>query len=275
MPQALVNGIKLHYQQIGQGPDIVMVHGITGNLAIWHLEIIPAFMNEYRLTTYDLRGHGYSDMPPTGYTTADHAEDLRRLLESLDIERAHIVGHSFGADISLHYTILYPERVDKLVLIEPAIPALQYLRDRKDWVGWKYWRDKLASGGKSVPEDKWHNPEYLVRASINLPKVFGFRKGQQRRAAPLIRLMDTTTAAVDYSATVGMSLDKICRVPHPTLVVYGEDSVFMGTYEYLRDHLPNCTALLMPESEHFGPLEQPEFLMTHMREFLSADAASR
>ncbi len=271
MPQALVNGIKLHYQQIGHGPDIVMVHGITGNLAIWHLEIIPAFMNEYRLTTYDLRGHGYSDMPPTGYTTADHAEDLRRLLDSLGIERAHLVGHSFGADISLHYTILYPERVDRLVLIEPAIPALQFLRDRKDWVGWKYWRDKLATGGESVPEDKWHDPEYLVRASINLPKVFGFRKGQQRRAAPLIRLMNTTTAAVDYSEIAGMSLDKISRVRHPTLVIYGEDSVFMGTYEYLRDHLPNCTALLMPESEHFGPLEQPQFLMKHMRAFFPAE----
>ena len=66
MPHASINGIKLHYQQVGQGPDVVMVHGITGNMAIWHLEIIPALMQQYRLTTYDLRGHGYSDAPPTG-----------------------------------------------------------------------------------------------------------------------------------------------------------------------------------------------------------------
>lgn len=274
MPETHINGIKLHYQQIGQGPDIVMVHGITGNLAIWHLEIIPAFMDEYRLTTLDLRGHGYSEMPPSGYTTADHAEDLRGLLENLGIKHSHIVGHSFGADISLHYTTLYPDRVDKLVLVEPAIPALQYLRDRRDWAGWQYWRDKLATGGVTIPDDKWYDSEYLVRASINLPKVFGFRKGQTRRAAPLMRLMDTTTAAVDYSEVAGMTLEKIGNVNCPILMIYGEDSVFMDTYEYLRNHLPDCTALLMPESEHFGPLEQPEFLMKHMRKFLAAEADS-
>ena len=73
MPKALVDGFHLHYQQFGEGPHVVMVHGITGNLAIWHLEIVPALLSKYRITTYDLRGHGYSDVPPTGYTTADHA----------------------------------------------------------------------------------------------------------------------------------------------------------------------------------------------------------
>src|SRR5947209_6975260 len=156
MPKALVNGILLHYQQIGQGPDVVMVHGITGNQAIWHLEIIPALMQEYRLTTYDLRGHGYSDMPPTGYTTADHARDLDHLLDELGIEHTCLVGHSFGAEIALHYAILHPQRVNRLALIEPAIAALASLRESKDWIGWKYWRDRLSTGGVSVPPEKWY-----------------------------------------------------------------------------------------------------------------------
>jgi len=272
MPKALVNGIHLHYQQIGHGPNVVMVHGITGNQAIWHLEVIPALMQEYRLTTYDLRGHSYSDMPPTGYTTADHALDLNHLLDSLGIERVHLVGHSFGAEIALHYTILYPERVERLVLIEPAIAALQFLRDREDWIGWKYWRDRLSVGGVSVPPEKWYDSEFLVRASIKIPKLFGFRKGQARRAAPLIKLMDTTTAARDYSDIAGMTLDKIAKVGHPTLLVYGADSVFLGTYTYLKDHLPNCMPVLIPESEHFGPLERPEILIKHLREFLKSDS---
>src|SRR5438128_1947490 len=109
MAKADVNGIQLHYQQFGTGPSIVMVHGITGNLAIWHLQIVPALMSSFHLTTYDLRGHGYSDVPPSVYTTADHASDLKRLLDSLGIEKPHIIGHSFGADISLHFSILYPD----------------------------------------------------------------------------------------------------------------------------------------------------------------------
>jgi 2-hydroxy-6-oxonona-2,4-dienedioate hydrolase/2-succinyl-6-hydroxy-2,4-cyclohexadiene-1-carboxylate synthase len=268
MPKALANGIHLHYQQIGQGPNVVMIHGITGNQAIWHLEVIPALMREYRLTAYDLRGHGYSDMPPAGYTTADHALDLNRLLDALGIERTHLVGHSFGADIALQYTILYPERVGRLALVEPGIAALHFLRETEDWIGWKYWRDKLSLGGVSVPPEKWRDAEYLARASVNVPKLFGFRKGQARRSGPLIELLETTTAGRDYCDVAGMTLDKIANVRHPTLVVYGADSVFLGAYEYLKDHLPDCTPVLIPESEHFGPLEQPEILIKQLREFL-------
>jgi len=268
MPKAYVNDIHIHYQQVGEGPDIVMVHGITGNLAIWHLEMVPSLMDSYRITTYDLRGHGYSDMPSTNYSTGDHATDLSLLLDKLEIERAHFVGHSFGADIILNFAIRHPERVDRLVLIEPAIPALQYLRERKDWVGWKYWRDKLGQGGVTVPPDKWYDAEYLVRSSVNVPKVFGFRKGKPRRAAPLVRLMNTTTAAKDYSVVGDLTVENIGKVQHQTLVVYGEQSVFFGTYEFLRDHLPHCTAVTMPEGEHFGPLEKPEFLLEHLSAFL-------
>lgn len=268
MAKALVNGIELHYQQFGEGPDIVMVHGITGNLAIWHLEIVPALMSDYRITTYDLRGHGYSDVPPTGYTTADHAADLNQLMQTLGIERAHIMGHSFGADISLHFALLFPERVHRLVLVEPSIAALMFLREREDWIGWAYWREKLALGGVVVPPEKWTDAEYLVRASVGLPMLFGFRKGRARRAGPLVRLMETTTAARDYVELAGMTLDKINAVTHQTLVLYGEDSVFIDTYEYLKNNLVNSTCFLMPNSEHFGPVERPELLLQYVRSFL-------
>ncbi len=270
MAKALANGVQLHYQQFGAGPHVVMIHGITGNLAIWHLEIVPAMMADFRITTYDLRGHGYSEVPPTGYTTADHATDLKHLLNSLGIERAHIIGHSFGADIALHFTILYPECVDRLVLVEPGIPALLPLRQDESWIGWKYWREKLELGGVTIPEDKWYDAEYLVKASVSMPMLFGFRKGRARRAAPLVRLMSSTTAPTDYAELAGMTLDKINTVQHQTLVLYGEDSVFMGTYEYLRDNLPNATCYLLPDSEHFGPIERPELLLRYVREFFGS-----
>lgn len=268
MPKVSVNGIKLHYQQLGEGPDVVMLHGITGNLAIWHLNIVPALMEEARITTYDLRGHGYSDMPPKGYTTADLAADLCHLLDTLGIERAHIVGHSFGADVALHFAILYPDRVERLVLAEPAIAALQRLREREDWPGWEYWRNKLSASGVEVPSERKYDIEYLVRSSIRIPKLYGFGKGRARRSAPLVRLMETTSAAADYRDLAGMTLEKICGVRHPTLVVYGENSVFLGTFDYLRSHLPNCRAILMPESEHFAPLERPELFVSYLRAFL-------
>jgi pimeloyl-ACP methyl ester carboxylesterase len=272
MAKLLVNGFQMHCQQLGSGPPLVMVHGMTGNLAIWHMAIAPALAPSYHVTTYDLRGHGYSDAPPTGYSTADHANDLKHLLDVLGIEKAPIMGHSFGADIALHFAILFPERVERLILVEPAISALTFLRKQHDWIGWKYWREKLASGGVAVPEEHWYDPEYLVRLSVGLPMVFGFRKGQARRAAPTLRLLNNTTAAKDYSDAAGMTLEKIKQVPHPVLVLYGEDSVFLGTYEYLRDNLPNARCLLMSDSEHFGPIERPDLLLRHLKLFLNDSA---
>src|SRR5437764_2511308 len=111
MPKVtLRSGLRLHYQQVGSGPDLVMIHGLTGNLAVWHLKIAPLLWDHFRITTYDLRGHGYSDMPPSGYSAADMARDLEELLEALAIDDASFVGHSYGADISLYHALLHPER---------------------------------------------------------------------------------------------------------------------------------------------------------------------
>src|SRR5271157_1556886 len=108
MPKTtLRSGLKIHYQRVGQGPDLVMIHGLTGNLAVWHLKIVPLLMDHFRILTYDLRGHGYSDMPPTGYTASDMAADLEQLMDALGVEQADLVGHSFGADTALYVAFRY------------------------------------------------------------------------------------------------------------------------------------------------------------------------
>ena len=88
MRKVLANGIQLHYQQHGQGPDVVLVHGVTSDLSYWLLTVVPRLAERHRVTVYDLRGHGYSDVPPAGYTSRDMAEDLRGLMDALGIERA-------------------------------------------------------------------------------------------------------------------------------------------------------------------------------------------
>ena len=120
MPKLRANGLNFHYWQSGSGPDLVMVHGLGGNLAGWHLSLVPDLQQDYRVTTYDLRGHGRSDVPETGYSTKEMAEDLRRILDVCGIDRCHLVGHSWGVDIALHFALVQPERVKDLVLIEGA-----------------------------------------------------------------------------------------------------------------------------------------------------------
>jgi pimeloyl-ACP methyl ester carboxylesterase len=121
MPKALLkNGINIHYQRVGEGPDIVFLHGLMGNLAVWHLKIVPILRHHFRVTTVDLRGHGYSDMPATGYSVDDLAGDLLGLLDALEIGQADLVGHSYGADIALCFALHHPGRVKRVVAIGPG-----------------------------------------------------------------------------------------------------------------------------------------------------------
>jgi len=273
MPKRSVNGINLHYWQVGDGPDLVMIHGLNGNLAVWHLELMPRLRSEYRITTYDLRGHGRSDMPPAGYSTAHMAQDLLGLLDALGIERAHLMGHSLGADISLHTALLQPERVQNLILLEPGIPALIHLRKKEDWEGWAYWAQMIKEfTGIDVPREKWMDLNYMIRLSVTVPIIYGPAKGLPRKADGVLRLLETTTMVQDYEDVGDLTLDNLATIPHKKLLLYDSGSPYRGTYEVLRDLLINCRPVLLPPSKHrhFGVLEQADLLLRHVREFLVA-----
>src|SRR5262249_18598570 len=103
MPQIQANGLKFHYQQAAAGPDRVLIHGLTGDLSIWFLcQAMGTLARTFRVTAYDLRGHGYSSLPPSGYTSSDQAGDALAIMDALAIDRAMLVGHSFGAVIAMH-----------------------------------------------------------------------------------------------------------------------------------------------------------------------------
>ena len=268
MPKIKVNGVNIHYITVGSGPDVVMLHGFLGNLALWHLYMVPLLRKEYRVTTYDLRGHGYSEVPPTGYTAADMAEDLRCLLDALGIQRAHLLGHSYGADVSMYFTLLHPERVEKLIAMEPGLAALVHQRKHKDWIGWSAWVEKLEEAGLHVPEDKRSDPDYLLQLSLETPKFYGPTRGLPRNRAPLLKLLKTTTLMQDYEFVGELTLDAVRRIRTRTLLIYGHQSHFLNSYDYIHKALPNCETVLLPGGEHFGPLEQPELLTENVLRFL-------
>jgi pimeloyl-ACP methyl ester carboxylesterase len=270
MPKILANGLNFHYWRVGEGPDVILLHGLTGNMASWHFTVLPELKRTYRVTTYDLRGHGRSDMPPTGYTTADMAEDLRGLMDALEIERAHIVGHSLGADIALHYALLYPERVDRVVAIEAGLAALVHLRKDRQWEGWAAWARGIEKyGGISIPPEKWHDIDFMLRESLKVPVVFGPGRGMPRKGDRILRLLDTTSVVRDYEDSAGLTLEALSHIRHAVLPVYGLESHYLGTYAALNTALPNCTSGLIPGSEHFAVVEQPIPLLQQMLPFLA------
>jgi pimeloyl-ACP methyl ester carboxylesterase len=269
----IANGIDIHYWRVGSGPDVVMLHGLTGNLAIWHLKLVPMLRKHFRTTTYDLRGHGRTEMPPTGYTTGDMAEDLRGLMDALEIEEAYLLGHSLGADTSLHFALRYPHRVKKMVLLEAGIPALVSQRKDADWEGWSYWAALLEEfSGIPVPPEKRNDIRYMVRQTLEVPIVYGPAAGLPRKKEPILRLLDDTTMVQDYEVVGDLTLENLATIPHPKLLIYDGQSPYLGTYHALRELLMNCQPILLPPSEHrhFSPLEQPEVLLGYILDFLEA-----
>ena len=271
MPKAtLASGLRLHYQQVGDGPDLVMIHGLTGNLAVWHLRIVPELAERYRVLTYDLRGHGHSDAPAAGYSADDMAADLLGLLDALEIERPVVVGHSYGADIALYHALLHPDRVREVIAIEAALPALEHTRSHDGWVGWSYWARALQDAGHEVPAERRSDLRYMIRATIDLPKQWGPLKGLPRNPKPLLRLLEDTTLPEDYRRVGSLTQERVGEVGVPVVLMYTEQSAFIDTYEFLIERLPDAHGVLMPRTEwgHFGPLEQPETVAEHILERL-------
>jgi pimeloyl-ACP methyl ester carboxylesterase len=251
-----------------------MLHGLSGNLAVWHLKMVPILQDRFQVLTYDLRGHGYSDVPPTGYTTGDMASDLELLLDALGIQTCSIVGHSYGADAALAFALKHPERVDRLIAVEPGLAALIQLRKREDWEGWAYWARMLAQFGVEVPPEKQSDIDYMLRASLQVPKLFGPATGLRRSSEPLQRLLSTTMVR-DYEVVGDLTLENLEKIQTPVHLVFGEGSAFLGTYRYLMEHLPRVTGTLLPPTElggHFGVLEQPLLLTDEIVRYLKPEA---
>jgi len=112
----LVNNLKINYEEKGAGETLLLLHGWENNLTIWN-EITP-LLNNYRVVRLDLPGFGKSDLPPKAWNVSDYAEFLNRFLEKLNISKTIIIGHSFGGRIAIKFSVLYPEKVSKLILVD-------------------------------------------------------------------------------------------------------------------------------------------------------------
>jgi pimeloyl-ACP methyl ester carboxylesterase len=115
MPKAIVNGININYKVEGQGKSLVMIIGFSASRSGWASQI-PFFRKHYRVITFDNRGVGKSDKPEGPYTTRMMADDTVKLLDYLNIQKAHILGASMGGMIAQELAIDYPDRTSKLVL---------------------------------------------------------------------------------------------------------------------------------------------------------------
>ncbi len=101
----------------GKGKEILCLHGLTANSRFWDC-LASALSPRHKIMAMDLRGRGLSDKPPTGYSINHHCQDILALIDDLGLERPVLMGHSLGAFISLVFAAQYPDRVDRLILVD-------------------------------------------------------------------------------------------------------------------------------------------------------------
>lgn len=115
-----IGGTRIRYVEAGQGPAIVLIHGLAASLYCWRHTILPVAQAGYRVIAYDNRGFGFSGKPPRGYSNRDYVDLLLGLLDSLRIGEAVLVGHSMGGAIAAETALARPDRVRALVLVDAA-----------------------------------------------------------------------------------------------------------------------------------------------------------
>jgi pimeloyl-ACP methyl ester carboxylesterase len=112
-----LHGHRVAYREAGSGPAVLLIHGITSSSKTWS-RVMPSLARRFTVIAPDLAGHGGSDKPKGDYSLGAHASGLRDLLLTLGHDRATVVGHSLGGGIAMQFSYQFPERCDRLVLVD-------------------------------------------------------------------------------------------------------------------------------------------------------------
>ena len=138
MPDIMVNGVRLFYGERGSGTAMVWAHGLGGTWQEWE-GLIEFFQDRYRVVAYDARGHGDSEKPdrPEAYSQDIMVEDMRGVMDALDINKAIVGGHSMGANVALNFALRYPERCIGLIPVGIGSGSSD-----REW--WKEWWGHMA-----------------------------------------------------------------------------------------------------------------------------------
>ncbi|MBI2916521.1 MAG: alpha/beta fold hydrolase [Chloroflexi bacterium] len=260
---AVVDGVSVRYVSTGQGPPVVLVHGLAGNLSFWQHNLGP-LGRSFSVYALDLPGHGGSQ-DALEYTLPYAARLLAGLLDHLGAPRASLVGSSLGGLIALEMAQTYPDRVERLVLVDSAglcryIPwHLRLLT--VPGLGWLLSRPTRRALRHSLNEMVYR------RGEVSAERLWGH--GPPWRGRALLRI-------VRYGADLhGLKpwfqwQDRLGLVRQPTLIVWGaEDRIFHPDHARRAHHLlPGSRLVIIPEAGHLPQWESPEAFNRAVADFL-------
>jgi pimeloyl-ACP methyl ester carboxylesterase len=239
MPDVHANGLRFNTQVLRRSgaadaprPPVVMLHGLVmDNLSSWYMTMANPLAQIADVYLYDLRGHGRTDRPPTGYSLEDNVADLVGLLDAWEVgEPAYLFGNSFGCVVALELARRHPERVAGLFLIEAHYAATG-------------WGEALAASLDRVTTGMSDDVvrEYLATiAGRKFKKLVSHAEG----------LLLGTSIIDELRADAGRPIETFAEITAPTLAVYGADSDILDRGQALEANMSGCELVVLEGCSH-------------------------
>jgi pimeloyl-ACP methyl ester carboxylesterase len=269
----IVDGVQIHYQEAGdeKAPPVILIHGFISSNLVWNEVFLPLARAGFRVIAPDLPGYGYSDKPRGGeYTIASQARAVLGLMDRLGIEKATIVGASYGGAVAATLALDFPERVARLVLVgavsndEPKNKLLL----------------RLASvpilGDIATPlflGSRW----ILRKRTEEVYRRLGFPVDERKLEARHHLLETSNTHHAMIRTVRRWSANRISRDAHlirqPTMLVWGDEDnhILISNAFKLRDAIPNSRLVVFRRCGHLPPTEYPEKFVEVVAEFCKAE----
>jgi len=271
-----LNGVKICYEIYGEGYPLFLIHGFGAKKESWIAQV-PELSKHFKVIRFDNRGAGKSDRPDGPYTMDVFADDINDLMECLGIDKANICGWSLGGMIVQNFVLKYPNRVNKVILINtnygfpdesgPEVYKNMRLNDlelkKEDFVKtwWAGTRTgfyiKFRTQMKAEPSKKWYgvwSAEDLIKESAINP--------------PTAKDINVQGEALKTHNT----LDRLNTIKKPTLLLTAShDKVTpKASMEQIHEKIPNSTLVVIEKAGHDSPLEKTPEVNQNIIEFLKS-----
>ncbi len=252
------DGCQLHYEEYGHGAPLMLVHGLGSSTQDWEYQI-PQLSAHYRVIALDVRGHGRSAKPRETYSIAGFAEDVAALIEHLKLGSVHLVGISMGGMIGFQLGVDNPHLLKSLTIVNSG-PEVKSKNPRDLLMIAQRWTLSrllsLETIGKNLGKLLFPKPEQVeLRLKIE-------RRWPQNDKRAYLASLD---------AIIGWGVrERLARITCPTLVVSADhDYTPVALKQAYVHELPNARLVVIDDSRHATPMDQPERFNTTLLNFLA------